>query len=127
MARAIVAAEGISLLQKREDSQTFWRDLVLARVVFEAVPSAVRCATLRWGTFMNSVADTLGAMLQNLGLRAMQREYAACIINAENENWGYRRLLQRLLEIEASARLSRKVERLLEDSGLPTEFTLERL
>jgi len=76
---------------------------------------------------MSSAADVLGPMLQNLGLRAMQREYAACIVNAENENWGYRRLLQRLLEIEAAARLSRKVDRLLEDSSLPAEFTLERL
>ena len=46
---------------------------------------------------MSPAADVLGPMLQNLGLRAMEREYAACIINAENENWGYRRLLQRLL------------------------------
>lgn len=74
-----------------------------------------------------SNTDTLGPMLQNLGLRAMQREYAACIVNAENENWGYRRLLQRLLEIEAAARLTRKIERLLEESRLPPQFTLDRL
>jgi DNA replication protein DnaC len=74
-----------------------------------------------------STADTLGLMFQSLGLRAMQREYVACIVNAENENWGYWRLIQRLLEIEAAARLARKVDRLLDDSDLPPQFTLERL
>jgi len=76
---------------------------------------------------MSSAAEALEPTLQNLGLRAMLREYAACIVNAENENWGYRRFLQRLLEIETAERQSRRIHRLLQDSGLPAEFTLERL
>src|SRR5688572_15929079 len=76
---------------------------------------------------MSALDRSLDPLFEQLGLRAMLLEYPACIVNAEKENWGYQRLMQRLLEIEAAARLTRKVERLLKDSGLPAAFTLEAL
>ena len=71
--------------------------------------------------------DEIEKLLKELSLRGMRLEFAACLINAEQENWGYRRFLARLLEIEAAGRLSRRVERLLTDSDLPEEFTLQRI
>lgn len=76
---------------------------------------------------MSAVADTLEPTLQSLGLRVIGREFTACIRQAEAENWGYRRFLHRLAEMEAAARISRKVQRLLDESRLPAEFTLEAL
>jgi DNA replication protein DnaC len=75
---------------------------------------------------MNAL-DTLEPKLRSLRLQAMLQRYAACIHNAEQENWGYRRFLHRLVEIEEASRISRKVKRLLDDSDLPAEFTLEAL
>jgi DNA replication protein DnaC len=71
--------------------------------------------------------DDIERLLKELALKGMQLEFAACLINAEKENWGYRRFLARLLEIEAAARLSRKVKRLLDEARLPEEFRLENL
>jgi DNA replication protein DnaC len=76
---------------------------------------------------LSDIDRDIVALLEQLGLRAMLREYLSCIVNAEKENWGYRRLLHRVLEIEAIAKRSRKTDRLLKDSGLPAPFTLEAL
>jgi DNA replication protein DnaC len=71
--------------------------------------------------------DDIERLLKELGLKGMQLEFAACLHNAENENWGYRRFLGRLLEIEAAACLSRRVKRLLDAANLPEEFTFQNL
>lgn len=71
--------------------------------------------------------DDIEGLLKELGLKGMQLEFAACLHNAEAENWGYRRFLARLLEIEAALRLSRRVERLLQEADLPEEFTFQHL
>lgn len=71
--------------------------------------------------------DDIERLLIELGFRDMRLEFAACLINAENENWGYRRFFARMLEIEAAGRLSRKVKRLLEEARLPAQFTLATL
>src|SRR5687768_13813996 len=71
--------------------------------------------------------DDIERLLKELALKGMQLQFAACLINAEAENWGYRRFLAHLLEIEAAARLSRKVKRLLDEARLPEEFRMENL
>jgi DNA replication protein DnaC len=74
-----------------------------------------------------SAPDDIERLLKELGFKGMQLEFAACLHNAEQENWGYRRFLTRLLEIEAALRLSRRVERLLGEAELPAEFTFQHL
>jgi len=74
-----------------------------------------------------NAGDTLEPTLRNLRLKAMLHEYKACITNAEQENWGYRRFLNHLVQIEEAARIARKVKHLNEESDLPAEFTLEAL
>src|SRR5688572_9326605 len=71
--------------------------------------------------------DNLQALLRTLGLRVIEREFATALNKAEVENWGYRRFMHRLAEMEANERLSRKVARLLDDAKLPEEFTLAGL
>jgi DNA replication protein DnaC len=78
-------------------------------------------------TAIENGADNLEELLGSLGLRVMLRECAAAIAKAEEENWGYRRLVRRLAEMEANERLTRKVQRLLDDAELPEEFTLATL
>ena len=72
-------------------------------------------------------ADALPLFLRSLGLFAMEREHEAAITSAETDNWGYRRFLRHLAETEANARLARRVERLLKESGLPNHETLAAL
>jgi DNA replication protein DnaC len=57
----------------------------------------------------------------------MVREYAQSIAQAERENWGYRRFLHHLAQFETTARASKKVKRLLDQSKIPREFTLAAL
>ena len=71
--------------------------------------------------------DPLPVLMRELKLPSMARYYAEAVNRAEAENWGYRRLLQHLLETEANERLRRRIERLLKDSGLPAGKTLAGL
>jgi len=71
--------------------------------------------------------DGLEALLKQLGMKAILIQLASHLHNAEQENWGYRLLLVRVFELEAAARLKRKIERLLDDADLPVEFTLTAL
>jgi len=57
----------------------------------------------------------------------MVREYAQSIAQAERENWGYRRFRHQLAQFETTARVSKKVKRLLDQSKIPREFTLAAL
>jgi len=63
--------------------------------------------------------DPLPLLLRALRLPTMAEEYAGVIATAEAENWGYRRLLLHLAEAETSERTSRRIQRRLDESGLP--------
>jgi DNA replication protein DnaC len=71
--------------------------------------------------------DPLPLLLRCLRLPTMAEEYDRAIVSAEAENWGYRRFLTHLAEAETSDRLSRRVQRLLTDSGLPRGKSFETL
>lgn len=71
--------------------------------------------------------DSLEIILRSLRLNVMLREYPQTIAQAERENFGYRRFLHRLAQCEATARVSHKVKRLLDQSKIPGEFTLAAL
>lgn len=74
-----------------------------------------------------SPADSLEHALGALGLHMMQRELAAVISQAEQENWGYRRFLQHLADLELAERLSRRIAVLTKRAEIPREFTLARM
>ncbi len=71
--------------------------------------------------------DPLPLLLRSLRLPTMAQEYDRAIVSAEAENWGYRRFLTHLAEAETSDRLSRRVQRMLADSGLPPGKSFETL
>lgn len=71
--------------------------------------------------------DSLPIFLRGLGLTTIVREHEAAITRAEADNWGYRRFLQHLVETETNERLTRRIERLVKESGLPASETLARL
>jgi len=73
-----------------------------------------------------SADDSLGLLLRQLHLPAMEREFGDAIHRAEQENWGYRKFLQHLADLEAADKRSRRVRRLLHDSELPESETFER-
>jgi DNA replication protein DnaC len=71
--------------------------------------------------------DPLPLLLRSLRLPTMAEEYDRAIVSAEAENWGYRRFLTHLAEAETSDRLSRRVQRMLTDSGLPPGKSFDTL
>jgi DNA replication protein DnaC len=71
--------------------------------------------------------DPLPLLLRALRLPTMSAEYAKAIATAEAENWGYRRFLQHLAEAESSERQTRRIQRMLDDSGLPPGKILDAL
>jgi DNA replication protein DnaC len=71
--------------------------------------------------------DPLPLLLRSLRLPTMAEEYDRAIVSAEAENWGYRRFLTHLAEAETSDRLSRRVQRMLGDSGLPPGKSFDSL
>jgi DNA replication protein DnaC len=75
----------------------------------------------------NHAMDSLEHILRALGLQVMQREAAAVTTQAEQQNWGYRRFLQHLADLEVAERLSRRIALLLKRAEIPREFTLARL
>lgn len=75
----------------------------------------------------NPAMDSLEHVLRALGLHVMQREATAVIAQAEQQNWGYRRSVQHLAELEVAERLSRRIALLLKRAEIPREFTLARL
>ena len=72
-------------------------------------------------------AEGLTGMLRSFRLPTMAAVWEECVAQAERENWGYRRLLQRLCESEEQDRRERKMQRLLKQSGLPDGKTLGNL
>lgn len=74
-----------------------------------------------------STDDSLRLLLRHLKLRTMERECAEAIHRAEQENWGYRRFLLHLAELESADKRARCIKRLLLDAELPEAETFERL
>ena len=74
-----------------------------------------------------STDDSLLLLLRHLKLSAMERECSDAMHRAEQENWGYRRFLLHLAELESADKRARTVKRLLKDSALPETETFERL
>lgn len=70
---------------------------------------------------------SLPMLMRSMRLTTVAKEYEPTIERAEAENWGYRRFITHLFEMEAGERLQRKVERLLKDSNLPVGKTLATL
>ncbi len=67
--------------------------------------------------------DSLSLILKSFRLPTMASLYEGVMEQAEKENWGYRKFLQHLCESEAQDRRERKVQRLLQESGLPAGKT----
>jgi DNA replication protein DnaC len=72
-------------------------------------------------------ADTLEMLFREFRLPTMAARFGEMVENAEQQNWGYRKLLLHLCEAEAADRQERKRERLLKESGLPQGKTLGSL
>jgi len=72
-------------------------------------------------------ADALAILFRSFRLPTMAALWEESVQRAEQENWGYRRLLQHLCESEAQDRRERKMSRLLKESGLPDGKTLGNL
>jgi DNA replication protein DnaC len=64
-------------------------------------------------------AEGLTGLLRSFRLPTMAAIWQERVTQAERENWGYRRLLQRLCGSEEQDRRERKMKRLLKESGLP--------
>ena len=72
-------------------------------------------------------ADSLEMLLRAFKLPTMAASYAQTLVQAEENNWGYRKFLLHLCEAEAADRKERKRDRLLKQSGLPAGKTLGTL
>jgi DNA replication protein DnaC len=72
-------------------------------------------------------ADGLAVMWRSFRLPTVAAICEESIARAEQENWGYKRLLQHLCESEEQDRRERKMQRLLKESGLPDGKTLGNL
>ena len=72
-------------------------------------------------------AEGLAVLLRSFRLPTMAAIWEESVARAERENWGYKRLLQHLCESEEQDRRERKVQRLLNESGLPDGKTLGNL
>jgi len=72
-------------------------------------------------------AEGLAVLLRSFRLPTVAAIWEESVGRAERENWGYKRLLQHLCESEAQDRRERKVQRLLQQSGLPEGKTLGNL
>ena len=71
--------------------------------------------------------EGLALLWRSLGLSTVAAIWEESVARAEQENWGYKRLLQHLAESEEQDRRQRKLGRLLEESGLPNGKTLGNL
>jgi DNA replication protein DnaC len=72
-------------------------------------------------------ADPTAMLLRSLGLTAIARDHESLLTRAEAENWGYRRFLRHVAELEAQEKLTRRIQRLLKDSQLPAGKSLASL
>jgi DNA replication protein DnaC len=72
-------------------------------------------------------ADGLAVLLRSFRLPTIAAIWPETVARAEQENWGYKRLLQHLCESEEQDRRERKMQRLLKESGLPEGKTFGNL
>ena len=71
--------------------------------------------------------DALAGLLRSFHLPTMASIYADTLQQAEQSDWGYRKFLQHLCEIEAEDLRQRRIARLLKQSGLPDGKNLGNL
>jgi DNA replication protein DnaC len=76
---------------------------------------------------MSAPPAGLGVLLRSLNLPSFVRSHGEAAARAEREGWTFERYLQHLAEIEVEQRRSRRIERLLRESGLPHDKTLANL
>src|ERR687892_116485 len=69
----------------------------------------------------------LELILRELRLGTVVRHTQEVAIRAEREGWSFTRYLHQLIEMELLERLSRRMQKRLKDSGLPTGKTLTTL
>lgn len=72
-------------------------------------------------------AKGLPLMLRSFGLTTMAGMWEESLARAEQENWGYERLVRHLCESEAQDRRERRTQRLLKAARLPDGKTLGNL
>jgi DNA replication protein DnaC len=72
-------------------------------------------------------ANGLPLLLRSFGLTTMASIWEPTLARAEEENWGYARLMQHLCESEAQDRRERRMQRLLKAARLPEGKTLGNL
>jgi DNA replication protein DnaC len=70
---------------------------------------------------------TLSMLLRGLKLPSIAAQHEEVTGQAERGGWGFQQYLRHLVELEHSQRKTRRIERLLKSSGLPTEKTLSAL
>jgi DNA replication protein DnaC len=68
--------------------------------------------------------QSVGVLLRSLKLPGFLRSHSEVATQAEREGWGFDRYLLHLAEIEIEDRRGRRIERLLQLSGLPHDKTL---
>lgn len=71
--------------------------------------------------------ETLDMRLRALKLPAFVAHNAEVAEKAEKDGWTFRQYIEHLTDLELAARRTRKIERLLRQSGLPLEKTLGTL
>jgi len=72
-------------------------------------------------------ANGLPLLLRSFGLTTMASIWEPTLARAEEENWGYARLMQHLCESEAQDRRERRMQRLLKAARLPEGKSLGNL
>jgi hypothetical protein len=78
-------------------------------------------------TVTPSPLDALLVLLRALKLPAFTRHAEEIAIKANREGWTFSQYLQHLAELEIEERRTRRIDRALRDSDLPTEKTLATL
>jgi DNA replication protein DnaC len=71
--------------------------------------------------------ETMAMMLRALKVPAIAGHYEEVGSKAARDGWSFEQYLRHLVELEHGQRKSRRIERLLKNSGLPTEKTLVAL
>ena len=71
--------------------------------------------------------QTMAMMLRALKVPAIASHYEEVGAQAEKDGWGFAQYLRHLVELEHGQRKTRRIERLLKNSDLPTEKTLAAL
>jgi DNA replication protein DnaC len=74
-----------------------------------------------------AAVDQLKVLLRALKLPSVHANYDQVAALAEREGWSFARYLLHLAEIEVADRRTHRIERLLRQSGLPTDKTLATL